>query len=293
MMTFPMGLLRECSKCGREDLLPRFNTAPDCEFGKSRQCAPCVKASSAATRKHRNKHGSPKKSLAWNNLEFRATRSGDFLFYRKCKSCSLSKPLCEFAKARTVRFGRTHKCLVCRNEQNIAALDERMLDPEYAEFMRTRQLVSHMPEEKRLNRRAKGTLWRENNKDRLNEEQRNRYASDLDYRAEIILKQFRRQEIPQEDVDVPAFGECEYCGQEKPLTVEHMIPRNFYFQGWVPAEIVGKAKNAIGACEQCNKSKADRLPDRHDFLETVAALLGYDPRERFEDKHFWEPPVLR
>src|SRR5687768_10631148 len=87
-------------------------------------------------------------------------------------------------------------------------------------------------------------------------------------------------------------GQCVYCGQMRPLTVDHIPPRNLFAKPR-PQLIT------VPACEECNGSAsmddeyfrlmltssfgADKHPDARDVMGTALRGLGKPEKRGFRD----------
>lgn len=93
-------------------------------------------------------------------------------------------------------------------------------------------------------------------------------SKSFDYPAVISLNQYKN--IPYRGVVLNRAnlfrrdrGECQYCGSQKQLTLDHVIPRS---KG-------GKTSwsNLVTACNRCNIQKGDKTP------EQVGLMLKSEP----------------
>ena len=104
---------------------------------------------------------------------------------------------------------------------------------------------------------ANATLWRLANPERRKEIKRKWYEAHKDNYHMYVLK--RRALLVGGEFDVGDWlelqwqftGHCAYCWQQKPLTVDHVIPLS---KGGMHTKA-----NIVPACRSCNCSKQDKV----------------------------------
>ena len=275
MIPVPTVILRECRKCEWRGPLTGFVKNKKSRFGRDYACLPCHrkaarqryidKQDGKSVRYHRSPFGLP--------LALRASNIRLCPDVKECYVCGETKPIAEFTLTPTMLYGYSNECKKCHSQSGSARY---FANPEPAKD-RSKQWAKDNPCETK----ERLALWKAANPERYRELNRQHSMSRTALKKGITQEMF-----------IPG-GICEYCGSDGKMTGDHVIPITWKRDFDICGNVIGSVENMATACVSCNTSKNARLPDRPDFLERVADLLGYDPREKFEDKHFWEPPVLR
>ena len=259
MIPTPVLILRECRKCGWRGPLTSFIKAKSCRFGRAHTCLVCARTASLAYAK--TEHGRQSHDAA--RAKFNA----------KPKTEEQKQSL----RDASVRYYWNH------HEQSLETAKEYRESPEGSKARADyRKSEAGKAASDKYARSPKGL------------ESRKRHANKPETKAKNAVKrQLRRLGVESNGVFELA-EECCYCGTaEAKLTLEHIIPINWAVGGMVPSEPVCDSHNWDTACHSCNSSKGDRLPDIPKFLDRASGLLGFDVREKFEEKHFWVPPALQ
>jgi hypothetical protein len=64
------------------------------------------------------------------------------------------------------------------------------------------------------------------------------------------------------------IGPCAYCGEERELEPEHVVPRSIFVHR-------NQAKIVVPACRACNNAKADGEDDLRDYLIITVGIHGH------------------
>ena len=275
MIPTPVLILRECLKCGWQGPLTGFVKNKRQKLGYTRLCRVChsrecreryeKKHPGTPVKYHFSKRGLPLSERA-SNIQLAPTE-------RECYICGETKSAEMFIATPQMLYGRSNLCMEC----HLAECARRYAkNPEPAKI-RTRKWDQDNPE--KAKKRAE--TWKGENRERWREIRN----------SSQIRRSAIKQGITQEPFSLR--DECEYCGAIGEMSADHMIPISFKAKFDIDGDIIGKADNIVSACRGCNSKKNKRLPDGAVFLQRVESLLGYDPKEKFDEKHFWEVPVLQ
>lgn len=168
---------------------------------------------------------------------------------RYCRQCDRVKSLEEFVVSRRNLLGRGYRCYEChrkankqsierhretRNERNRAWSRENL--DYYREYARSR------PEMRRTVQRN----WRQNNPEQVR-------AGVERYRARKINAEGAYTVEEWQNLCESYQYRCLCCGQQKPLTVDHVVPLSQGGTNYID--------NIQPLCETCNKSKGNKIID--------------------------------
>lgn len=201
---------------------------------------------------------------------------------KTCTRCKEAKSLSEFTKNKGTKDGLAIYCRSCKSAMKREALEKN------GDKIREQKRACHHRYREKNNERSR--LWTAENKDRLNAEQRARYASDEAYRDYMRANalswpkknpeafkaiQKRRDErmkaiggeIPDElkiEIWLDQEERCAYCGitlQFQECETDHLLA--------VSRGGTNERDNLRVACEHCNRSKGTKT------LEEWQAVRGW------------------
>ena len=233
---------------------------------------------------------------------------------RRCKICSVGKPLTAFYKHPQCKFQRTHYCKICirasmrienltpeqraeNNARKKAELDN--MSPEKREAIRTKnreRKKNRTPEQRardNSNERKRHANISPEQRERINA--RNRIENltperHAERNAKAVLKTHKRKGWPVPDGFVKG-DLCEYCGTgEAKMEIDHIVP--VVLKNWIPAEVKSDVRMFAKACKPCNATKRESLPASERHLSQVSDALGFDVRNMVWCRNLWQPPAI-
>ena len=250
-----MGEMKICFRCKRE--LPcdklHFYSAPRRKDGLHGSCREC-EGSVFAQPKERVRNGFKKCTKCGNELPetneyFQTKRSAKGGLRSECKECS---------RIYSKKYKQDNREII--SEQN----------REYRKNNKDHIAEYHRTHDRRESVRKYGALYREKNKERISERMRQYRKYNKD--KTNILCQGRRARkhklehslaLGQWNAIKKSFNNsCAYCGKEKPLVQEHLIPLSKGGEYTI--------NNIIPSCQPCNSKKSSK-----DFFEWYPKFEHY------------------
>lgn len=199
-----------------------------------------------------------------------------------CRHCGASKPLAQFVKSPSTRLGVITTCKRCRADKEIARWHKTPAGQAALarmEFERSPEYRAEVEETSRAKRKE----WERRNREGLNQWCREWARKHPELRRAVVRKSDRKRRLENPEAtrrkdqlnnraakarrrgaerrlvthsDITRQSErqhgcCFYCGESRPLTLEHVIP------------VCRGGRHAVGnlvlACVTCNSSKGPLL----------------------------------
>jgi hypothetical protein len=224
---------KTCSRCDTTKDIEEFNRMPRGKFGRSNICKKCDSAKVNKWRK--------------NNPDKRQAILERFARLHPQASAESSKKYIENHHEQYIANRRTYY----KNNAESLRADQReryRSDPTRSNSATMRWRQSHIEQSKEMRRD-----WRRRNPEKQRLYKQNRRASLLNTDRTLTVEQW-------ENIKSKYNHLCCYCGEPKPLTIDH----------WIPLSRKGThtANNVVPACKSCNSKKRTRTGEEY------FALLG-------------------
>lgn len=185
---------------------------------------------------------------------------------KRCSKCGVEKPLSEFYLNRRAKDGHQYKCKVCHKKvANDYVRRNSKAQTEKTNAWRRRNRDRYLAR-RRVNRdkdraNASYRAWYERNRDRENKRAREFIRAHLEQsrirghrrRARIAGNGGSYTQSDWDQLCAQYNYRCLRCGEEKPLTVDHVLP--------ISLGGTNDISNLQPLCKSCNSSKNDKFID--------------------------------